>query len=270
MPELPEVETTRRGIEPHLVGHRVTRLAVHEPRLRWPIPEAVRSLENATVASVTRRAKYLLVTVPAGSALFHLGMSGSLRLCTDGAARRKHDHVEMTLSSGGILRFHDPRRFGCLLWQPTGDGVHPLLARLGPEPLSDEFDGEILFRAARGRRIAIKTLIMNAAVVVGVGNIYASEALFAAGVRPGRAAARVTRAESGRIAQAIKTVLARSIEMGGTTLRDFVDSDGEPGYFAQSLAVYGRAGEPCGVCASPVRQRVLAQRSTFWCPTCQR
>ena len=270
MPELPEVETTRRGIEPHLVGHVVTRLEVHEPRLRWPVPEAVRALEGATVSAVRRRAKYLLVEVSAGTAIVHLGMSGSLRVVTDDEPRRKHDHVEMTLSSGGVLRYHDPRRFGCLLWQPAGDPPHDLLAKLGPEPLSDAFDGETLSRAARGRRVAIKVLIMNAAVVVGVGNIYASEALHAAGVRPGRAAGRVTRAEAARIAAAIKAVLARSIDSGGTTLRDFVNSDGTPGYFAQSLAVYGRGGEPCRRCGETVRQRVLGQRSTFWCPSCQR
>jgi len=270
MPELPEVETTRRGIAPHLLGHRVTQLLVHEPRLRWPVPDTVSALENATITAVSRRAKYLLLTVPAGSAIVHLGMSGSLRFCTDGEPRRKHDHVEMTLSSGGVLRFHDPRRFGCLLWQAAGDPPHPLLAKLGPEPLSDAFDGDTLFAATRKRAVAIKILIMNAAVVVGVGNIYASEALFAAGVRPGRAARRVTRVEAHRIAAAIKTVLARSIEMGGTTLRDFVDSDGQPGYFAQSLAAYGRAGEPCRSCRTLIAQRVLGQRSTFWCPTCQR
>ena len=270
MPELPEVETTRRGIAPHLVGHRVLRLDVHEPRLRWPVPDSVRALENATVASVSRRAKYLLVEVPAGRAIVHLGMSGSLRLVTDGEPRRKHDHVEMTLSSGGVLRFHDPRRFGCLLWQAADEPIHPLLAKLGPEPLSDDFDGDTLFAATRRRNVAIKVLIMNAAVVVGVGNIYASEALFAAGVRPTRAARRVTRAECHRISDAVKAVLARSIEMGGTTLRDFVDSDGEPGYFAQSLAVYGRGGEPCHACGTPIRQKALGQRSTFWCPTCQR
>ena len=197
-------------------------------------------------------------------------MSGSLRVVTDDEPRRKHDHVEMTLSSGGVLRYHDPRRFGCLLWQAAGDPPHGLLAKLGPEPLSDAFDGETLFRAARGRRVAIKVLIMNAAVVVGVGNIYASEALHAAGVRPGRAAGRVRRAEAARIAAAIKAVLARSIDSGGTTLRDFVNSDGTPGYFAQSLAVYGRGGEPCRRCGGTVRQRVLGQRSTFWCPSCQR
>ena len=270
MPELPEVETTRRGIEPYLVGHAIERLEVHEPRLRWPVPEAVRALEGATVESVARRAKYLLVAVPAGRAIVHLGMSGSLRVITDGAPRRRHDHVEMTLSSGATLRYHDPRRFGCLLWQAADESTHPLLARLGPEPLSDDFDGETLFRATRGRDVPIKVLIMNAQVVVGVGNIYASEALFTAGVRPGRAARRVTRVEAARIAEAIKAVLARSIEAGGTTLRDFVNGAGEPGYFARSLAVYGREGEPCRVCAAPIRRRTLGQRSTFWCSVCQR
>ena len=270
MPELPEVETTRRGIEPHLVGRAVTALTVHEPRLRWPVPEAVRALEGATVSAVRRRAKYLLVDVPAGSALVHLGMSGSLRLADPAEPRRKHDHVEIALDSGAVLRYHDPRRFGCLLWQPASAPPHALLSGLGPEPLSDDFDGERLFAATRGKRVPIKVLVMDAKVVVGVGNIYASEALFTAGVRPGRAARRVTRAEAHRIADAIKAVLERSIVEGGTTLRDFVGGDGAPGYFAQRLAVYGRAGEPCRACGASVGRRTLGQRSTFWCPTCQR
>ena len=271
MPELPEVETTRRGIEPHLVGRTVRRLVVHEPRLRWPVPEAVRALEGARVSAVRRRAKYLLIDVPAGSAIVHLGMSGSLRLADPAEARRKHDHVELHVDSGAVLRYHDPRRFGCLLWQP-GDPApaHALLAGLGPEPLSDDFDGERLFAATRTRTVPIKALIMNARTVVGVGNIYASEALFLAGVRPGRAARRITRAEAAAIADAIKAVLARSIEEGGTTLRDFVGGDGTPGYFAQRLFVYGRGGEPCRRCGTAVGQRVLGQRSTFWCGNCQR
>jgi len=270
MPELPEVETTRRGIEPCLAGHRIEDLLVHERRLRWPIPDDVQALVGATVSSVTRRAKYLLINVPTGAALVHLGMSGSLRIAPRDEALRKHDHVEMMLSSGGVLRFHDPRRFGSLLWQAIDAPTHPLLARLGPEPLSDAFDAAHLFLATRKRNVAIKVLIMNAAIVVGVGNIYASEALFQAGVRPGRAARRVTRDETLRIVEAIKTVLSRSIEQGGTTLRDFVNSDGTPGYFKQSLAVYGRTDLPCSRCGSPIRQRVLAQRSTFWCSLCQR
>lgn len=270
MPELPEVETTRRGIEPHLVNHVIERLDIHEPRLRWPVPDTVQALVGARVAAVSRRAKYLLIHVDSGAAIVHLGMSGSLRITTDEQPRRKHDHVEMHLSSGGILRFHDPRRFGCLLWQANTDPVHPLLEKLGPEPLSDDFHAAYLFQATRRRNVAIKVLLMNAAIVVGVGNIYASEALFAAGVRPGRAAKRVTRADAVQIVDTIKTILARSIESGGTTLRDFVNSDGTPGYFAQSLAVYARAGQPCRQCGEPIRQRVLGQRSTFWCSRCQR
>lgn len=269
MPELPEVETTRRGIEPHLLGQSVTLLKVHQRRLRWPIPKEIKALENARVSAVERRGKYILIRVSAGTAIIHLGMSGSLRICTIDQPRRKHDHVEMTLSSGAILRFHDPRRFGCVLWQAAGSETHKLLAMLGPEPLSDEFDAKYLFQATRKRQIAIKNLIMNSQVVVGVGNIYASESLFLAGIRPGRAARRLTRLECQKLMVAIKNVLQKSITQGGTTLRDFINSDGNPGYFAQSLMVYGRKGEACRVCESPIRHKVLGQRSTFYCSVCQ-
>lgn len=270
MPELPEVETTRRGIAPHLLGQAITALTLHEKRLRWPIPDEVRALENAKITAVTRRGKYILVKVNAGTAIIHLGMSGSLRICTDEEPRRKHDHVEMTLASGSVLRFHDPRRFGCFLWQPAGADTHALLAKLGPEPLSDDFDGEYLFSATRKRQVAIKNLIMNSQIVVGVGNIYASESLFMAGIRPGRSARRVTRRESEKLVETIKEVLQRSITQGGTTLRDFINSDGNPGYFAQSLNVYGRADEACRVCTQPIRQKVIGQRSTFYCSQCQK
>lgn len=270
MPELPEVETTRRGIEPHLLGRTVREVRVHEPRLRWPVPDAVRALEGATVSAVRRRAKYLLIDVPDGSAIVHLGMSGSLRVAAPDEPLRKHDHVELLVDSGAVLRYHDPRRFGCLLWQPREAPVHALLAGLGPEPLTTDFDGEVLFAATRKKNVAIKVLIMNARTVVGVGNIYASEALFMAGIRPGRAARRITRAEAWRLADAVKAVLTRSIVQGGTTLRDFVGGDGAPGYFAQQLNVYGRGGEACRRCGGTVDQRVLGQRSTFWCPRCQR
>ncbi len=270
MPELPEVETTRRGVEPHLLGRTVSELRVHEPRLRWPVPDAVQALTGATVSGVRRRAKYLLIDVSTGSAIVHLGMSGSLRLAAPDEPRRKHDHVELVVDSGATLRYHDPRRFGCWLWQDAGAPPHALLATLGPEPLSDDFDGETLFAATRKKSVAIKVLIMNAHVVVGVGNIYASEALFMAGIRPGRAAKRITRAEAWRLADAIKAVLTRSIVQGGTTLRDFVGGDGAPGYFAQQLYVYGRGGEACRQCGGIVGQRVLGQRSTFWCANCQR
>jgi len=269
MPELPEVETTRRGIEPYLVGQRIKQLRIHQPMLRWPIPKDTCALQGATVSAVERRGKYLLVTVPAGQAILHLGMSGSLRISDGAEPKRKHDHVEMLLSSGMVLRFHDPRRFGCLLWQATGAPLHALLASLGPEPLADEFDGDYLFLATRRRAVAIKNLIMNSQVVVGVGNIYASESLFMAGIRPGKAARRISRTDAQRLVKTIKQVLQQSINQGGTTLRDFVNSDGNPGYFKQSLFVYGRAGESCRQCNDSIKMRVLGQRSTFYCPSCQ-
>ena len=270
MPELPEVETTRRGIEPHLVGQAIQKLTVHNASLRWPVPDAVYALQGAVVSSVKRRGKYLLLKVPAGTAIIHLGMSGSLRISQSDEPRRTHDHIELLLASGNLLRFHDPRRFGCFLWQASGKPTHSLLAKLGPEPLSDEFTTECLFKATRKRNVAIKNLIMNSQVVVGVGNIYASEALFCAGIRPGRAARRISRREADALTAAIKQVLQRSITQGGTTLRDFVNSDGNPGYFAQSLKVYGREGEPCRTCGETIKQTVLGQRSTFYCSQCQR
>lgn len=269
MPELPEVETTRRGIEPHLLGQQIRALRVRESRLRWPVPSELTALEGATVTAVRRRAKYLLIDVPSGSAIVHLGMSGSLRIATETDNPRKHDHVDLVTDTGTCLRYHDPRRFGCWLWQPA-NATHQLLADLGPEPLGDAFTGEYLFQATRKRKVPIKVLIMNAQVVVGVGNIYASESLFMAGIRPGRAAARISRNDAERLVTSIKTILARSIKQGGTTLRDFVGSDGTPGYFAQQLLVYGRAKQACRHCAHPISQRVIGQRSTFWCSHCQR
>jgi len=270
MPELPEVETTRRGIEPHLVGHRIERVTVHQPSLRWPVPDTVQQLVGGPVVSVRRRAKYLLIEVSAGAAIVHLGMSGSLRLVHPDEPRRAHDHIELAIDHGGVLRYHDPRRFGCLLWQARSEPEHRLLASLGPEPLGDRFDTAHLFATTRGKKVAIKVHLMNAKVVVGVGNIYASEALFMAGIRPGKAAGRLTRKEAATLVDAVREVLARSIAQGGTTLRDFVGSDGTPGYFAQQLFVYGRAGKPCRRCESEIRGTVLGQRSTFWCASCQR
>ncbi|MFK8082182.1 MAG: bifunctional DNA-formamidopyrimidine glycosylase/DNA-(apurinic or apyrimidinic site) lyase [Granulosicoccus sp.] len=270
MPELPEVETTRRGIEPYLLNQRITRLAIHDRRLRWPVPAEVQALQGAIVTAIDRRGKYLLIRIKSGTAIVHLGMSGSLRVCTGDEPRRKHDHFEITTAAGSIIRYHDPRRFGCLLWQAHDSPDHALLSKLGPEPLSELFDALHLFKATRNRQVAIKNLIMNSQVVVGVGNIYASESLFMSGIRPGRAARRVTRKECEKLVQMIKEVLQHSITQGGTTLRDFVNSDGNPGYFAQSLNVYGREGEPCHHCGSAIRQRVLGQRSTFYCNQCQR
>ncbi len=270
MPELPEVETTRRGIEPWLHGAKVTSLSVHNRQLRWPVPDDIQELVGQRVSGVSRRAKYLLIHSPPGNAIVHLGMSGSLRVLEHDEPLRKHDHVEMTLNNGCTLRYHDPRRFGCWLWQPQDQSVHPRLAALGPEPFDDAFSATRLYERSRGIKSPIKSFIMNNATVVGVGNIYASESLFRAGVRPGRAAGSLTRPQCEAVHACVVEVLQAAIQQGGTTLRDFVNSDGEPGYFAQSLAVYGRAGEDCSQCGEPIQTRTIAQRSTFWCRRCQR
>ncbi|MEM9057260.1 MAG: bifunctional DNA-formamidopyrimidine glycosylase/DNA-(apurinic or apyrimidinic site) lyase [Pseudomonadota bacterium] len=271
MPELPEVETTRRGVAPHVDGQTVRRVIVRERRLRWPVSQALpRELSGQTVQAVERRAKYLLFRTSAGSAIVHLGMSGSLRVVPDATEPLVHDHVDIDFGHGQRLRFNDPRRFGCVLWTRADPHRHRLLRDLGPEPLADGFDGAHLHRAASGRRVAIKNFIMNAHVVVGVGNIYASEALFLSGIHPARAAGRVSRQRMDLLANSIRTVLSAAIADGGTTLRDFVRSDGSPGYFAQELKVYGRKDEPCHHCGRPVAARVLGQRSSFYCPGCQR
>ncbi len=270
MPELPEVETTRAGIAPHLLGTTIETLAIRQAQLRWPIPsELIGALPGQRIESIERRAKYLLVHTGVGSALIHLGMSGSLRVLDPDAPLGKHDHYDWRLDSGRILRYTDPRRFGSLLWQPSGV-VHELLAALGPEPLSDAFDGDHLWLHSRKRTAAVKTFIMDQAIVVGVGNIYAAEALFAAGIHPKRAANSVSRTRYARLAIEIKRILLYAIARGGTTLRDFISPDGAPGYFEQELFVYGRAGEPCKVCGTPIRVTTLGQRSTFYCVRCQR
>ncbi|HAI59026.1 MAG TPA: DNA-formamidopyrimidine glycosylase [Xanthomonadaceae bacterium] len=270
MPELPEVETTRRGLAPHLEGRRVTTVTLRRPDLRWPIPEAVCvRLPGQRIEAVERRAKYLLLRTAAGSAVWHLGMSGVMRVLPADTPVAVHDHVEVGLDDGRLLRFTDPRRFGSLLWQPVGE-THALLAGLGPEPLSDAFTGDTLFAASRGRKAAVKPFLMDQAVVVGVGNIYAAEALFEAGIRPTTPAGRVTRERYQRLAAAVKRILGCAIERGGTTLRDFLNPDGLPGYFEQELFVYGREGEACRVCASALKSLRLGQRATVWCPRCQR
>ncbi|WP_350016540.1 bifunctional DNA-formamidopyrimidine glycosylase/DNA-(apurinic or apyrimidinic site) lyase [Rhodanobacter sp. IGA1.0] len=275
MPELPEVETTRRGIAPYLIGRRVTGVTLRRPDLRWPIPPEISAiLPGQRIDAVERRAKYLLLHTEAGSALLHLGMTGVLRVLPPDAPIGKHDHVDIALErttgqAPRILRFTDPRRFGCLLWQAPGE-THELLAKLGPEPLTDAFDGDLMWHLSRGRTAAVKLFLMDNAVVVGVGNIYASEALFYAGIDPRLAAGKVSRARYARLAAEVKRLLAWAIERGGTTLRDFISPDGAPGYFFRELMVYGRAGEPCRVCNTPIRQVTLGQRSTFWCPHCQR
>jgi len=270
MPELPEVETTRRGIAPHVQGRVIERVLLRRGDLRWPIPRAIRTaLPGQQVESVERRAKYLLLHTRAGSALMHLGMSGSLRVLDADMPPRAHDHYDLVLDSGKALRFNDPRRFGCLLWQKPGE-VHELLRGLGPEPLSQDFDGARLWERSRGRSAPVKTFLMDQSIVVGVGNIYASEALFAAGIHPKRAAGSVSRARYSKLADEVRRILLHAITRGGTTLRDFIAPDGAPGYFEQELFVYGRAGEPCKACGTPIRSGVIGQRATYWCARCQR
>ncbi|MFQ5633728.1 MAG: bifunctional DNA-formamidopyrimidine glycosylase/DNA-(apurinic or apyrimidinic site) lyase [Gammaproteobacteria bacterium] len=270
MPEVPEVETTRRGIAPRLVGVRVVGVVVRERRLRWPVTAGLEDrLAGAVIDAVERRAKYLLLRARGGAAIAHLGMSGSMRFVAPRTRPTKHDHVDIRMASGDILRFNDPRRFGCLLWTDDEPTEHPLLVGLGPEPIGSAFSGEYLHETTRGRRVAIKQHIMNSNIVVGVGNIYASESLFRAGIHPRRAAGRISLARMTTLAESIKTVLTESIRFGGTTLRDFYSGEGKPGYFRHELRVYGRTGEPCVRCGQPVRQIVLGQRSTFYCAGCQ-
>ena len=268
MPELPEVETTLNGIKPWVLGHQIRRLIVHQPSLRWPVTPGISELvRGQTILALQRRAKYIIVRLEVGSMLIHLGMSGSLRLVDPETPKRKHDHIELQLASGSVLRYHDPRRFGSWLYS---DGDHQQLRHLGPEPLSDDFTGAGLWAVAKGRKMSVKPFIMDNRVVVGVGNIYASEALFRAGIRPDRAAGRISLQRYQSLAEHIKEVLAEAIVQGGTTLRDFVNSSGEPGYFQQTLDVYGRGGEPCRACLSPLKEVRLGQRSSVFCSTCQR
>ena len=269
MPELPEVEVSRLGISPHLVGERIENIVVRERRLRWPIPMEIEQAIGQTVSAVRRRAKYLLIDTAPGSIVLHLGMSGKLRVIDAGTPVKKHDHLDIVLGSGRCLRLNDPRRFGACLWQQPDETLSQL-ARLGPEPLTDAFDGEHLFSKSRTRQMPVKSLIMDNPVVVGVGNIYASEALFMAGIDPRRAAGRISRKRYLLLAECIKQVLAKAISQGGTTLKDFTQSDGKPGYFAQQLTVYGRAGEPCMRCDGVVKSKVIGQRNTYFCTRCQR
>jgi formamidopyrimidine-DNA glycosylase len=270
VPELPEVETTRRGLAPHVVGRTIERLVVRERRLRWPIaPQLERSFAGQTIVSLERRAKYLLLELGSGSALIHLGMSGSLRFVTRADAIGAHDHYDIALAGGRTIRYNDPRRFGSLHFT-TEPESHPLLRDLGPEPLGETFDGDCLWASSRGRKTAVKAFIMNGHIVVGVGNIYANEALFRAGIHPARPAGRISRERYARLAAAIRAVLADALAQGGTTLRDFVGSDGRPGYFRQSLAVYERDGEACRESGHAIRRRVIGQRASYYCPACQR
>jgi formamidopyrimidine-DNA glycosylase len=270
MPELPEVETTLRGVSPHLVGRVVREVIVRDRRLRWPVPDSIHELEGARILSGTRRGKYLLFGSSKGTLLLHLGMSGSLRVSDPATPWKKHDHIALITDQGRQLRLHDPRRFGAALWISGDASRHPLLCNLGPEPLSDAFTAASLLAECRDKKAPIKSVIMDSHTVVGVGNIYACEALFMAGIHPQKAAGKVTKPRLTKLVSAVKQVLASSIEMGGTTLRDFVNEKGEPGYFKQTLRVYDREGEACRGCDAKVKRVVLGNRSTFFCPKCQR
>ncbi|MFO1435329.1 MAG: bifunctional DNA-formamidopyrimidine glycosylase/DNA-(apurinic or apyrimidinic site) lyase [Gammaproteobacteria bacterium] len=268
MPELPEVETTRRGIEPHIINRRIADVVIRNPSLRWPVPRTLKhTLVGKQVTTVRRRAKYLLIGIGDGTLIIHLGMSGSLRIVECSEPPRTHDHVDLVMDNDRAVRLHDPRRFGAVLWsqQPL---AHPLLMNLGPEPW--DVSAEHLLARSRKRRQAVKCFIMDSRIIVGVGNIYASESLFLAGIRPTRAAGRVAIVEYTRLRDAMIQVLDKAIAVGGTTLRDFVSATGEPGYFRQQLNVYERDGESCRICTSTIKRIVQVGRASYYCPQCQR
>ncbi len=271
MPELPEVETTRRGLAPLVEGRSIERVVVRRRHLRWPVAGQLDALAGHSVLELQRRAKWLIWRFEHGALLWHLGMSGSFRGWDQAPSPGRHDHIDLVMAGGCTIRFTDPRRFGAVLWQRGADPLaHPRLARLGPEPLEAEFDGDWLWRASRGRRASVKQFIMDAHIVVGVGNIYAAEALFMAGIHPKRAAGAISLARYDRLADAIRDTLARAIEVGGTSLRDFTVGDGTPGYFGQKLQVYGKAGQPCRKCGRALKTATIGQRATVWCGHCQR
>lgn len=271
MPELPEVETTKRGISPHILGQQITHANIYFPVLRWPInADLPKLLKNKVIQTVQRRGKYLILGFEHGNLLLHLGMSGSLRIVDPQQERKKHDHFEIVFLNGKALRLHDPRRFGAVIWCESDWREHDLIKSLGPEPLSSEFTTDYLFQRSRKKTVAVKNFIMNSHVVVGVGNIYASEALFIAGINPKRSAGKISKARYEKLTEAIKQVLSSAIRQGGTTLRDFLNAEGSPGYFALHLNVYGRENEPCYNCQSPIKHCIIGQRATYYCPRCQR
>jgi len=270
MPELPEVETTCKGIAPHLINKQIAEVIIRQAKMRWPIPSKIKKLlPGQKIISVERRAKYILIKTAIGTLIIHLGMSGSLRITKKKEAFNKHDHFDLILKNGTCLRLHDPRRFGCVLWTAKNIFEHKLLCNLGPEPLSTEFTPEYLHKQSRKRKVNIKQFIMNGNIVVGVGNIYASESLFLAGIHPRKAAGSISLARYTSLVHSIKKVLTSAIKQGGTTLKDFTQSDGKPGYFQQQLNVYGRKAEECLVCKKPISHCVLGQRATYYCTQCQ-
>lgn len=270
MPELPEVETTCKGISPYVIGNTITALIVRQAQLRWSVPvDLAKTVCGLQIDSVTRRGKYCLLNTLSGTIILHLGMSGNLRIASATEKPGKHDHVDIIFKNNVALRFNDQRKFGAVLWAEGDAATHPLLKDLGTEPLTTDFNGEYLFFRATKRKMPIKTFIMDGHIVVGVGNIYASESLFMAGIMPTRAAGSIALSEYQKLASAIKTVLQQAIDQGGTTLRDFVNAEGKPGYFSQSLAVYGRAGLSCYQCQHLIQQIKIGQRASYFCPVCQ-
>jgi len=271
VPELPEVETTRRALADTLTGQRIHTLVVRERRLRQPIPLSLpKRLTDAYITGLERRSKYLLLNTEAGTVLMHLGMSGSLRIADPAVKPGNHDHYDVVLANGDCLRYRDPRRFGLLLWAGAQPAHHPLLRHIGPEPFDTEFDGDYLYAASRGRRVAVKNLLMDGRIVAGVGNIYANEALYRSGIHPHRPAGRISAARYDILAREVKTVLQEAIEVGGTTLRDFFYGAGESGYFRIQLAVYDQEGRACRNCGTPIHRTVIGQRASYFCPRCQR
>ena len=268
MPELPEVETTMRGIAPYVCGQKIKQIIVRERRLRWPVVKEIADIKGRMIESVSRRGKYILMRLDHGTLIWHLGMSGSMRILPSGTPPEKHEHIELQLGSGLALKFKDPRRFGALLYTDTDPLQHRLLSKLGPEPLSHDFNAEYLYTACKNKSAAIKSVILDGRIVTGVGNIYGCEALFGAGIRHTRKAGRISKKRLNFLVDSIRDTLRDAIEKGGTTLQDFTQVDGKPGYFGQSLQVYGVRG-PCGVCGTPISKQVQGQRSSYFCPKCQ-
>ncbi|OFZ67006.1 MAG: DNA-formamidopyrimidine glycosylase [Betaproteobacteria bacterium RBG_16_56_24] len=271
MPELPEVEITRRGLAAHLTGLTISNAVIRNAKLRWPIPKNLpKLLRGQTILSLKRRAKYLLMDCGSGTLILHLGMSGSLRILPAATPPDKHDHFDLVLSNGTLMRLRDPRRFGAVLWHSGDVHTHPLLTDLGPEPLEKNFNARYLYQATRGRSVSIKQCIMNNRIVVGVGNIYANEALFRAGIKPQLAAGKLSLPRCAKLIEDIRATLSEAIQLGGSSLRDFVNTSGQPGYFQQHYRVYGRGGEPCRRCGTIIKQIRQGQRSSFYCPICQK
>jgi len=270
MPELPEVEVCRMGVKPHIEQQQVKQVVVRQKQLRWPVPDEVKSIEGQRVQAVDRRSKYLMLVFETGTVLVHLGMSGAIRVIDKQTPIIKHDHFDIEFNNGKVLRLNDPRRFGAVLWMPDHQDVDGILAKLGPEPLTEDFNAEYLYKKSRNRKMPIKNFLMNNQVVVGVGNIYANESLFKAGIHPEAQAGNVGKKRYESLTAIVKEVLAAAIKQGGTTLKDFTQTDGKPGYFAQELLVYGKAGKPCPTCQTPLMEVRQSNRSSVFCKTCQK